>query len=115
MLHNLHSGIYKHQLSKIKTYLNINHQVPQNETLVHCYNPLVRDCEEAEEGEEQCRVYQETACTTQYVERSPGQHVGDTRCENIPVNYCTRENCRMVPGPQECHDKVSVALLLSGC
>ena len=32
-------------------------QVPQNETLVHCYNPLVRACEEAEEGEEQCREY----------------------------------------------------------
>lgn len=72
-------------------------------------------CRREVEDEEQCRVYQETACTTQYVERSPGQHVGDTRCEDIPVNYCTRENCRMVPGPQKCHDKVSVLLLLSGC
>jgi len=86
-------------------------QVPQNETLVHCYNPLVRACDKAEEGEEQCREYRETACTTQYVERAPGQHVGDTRCEHIPVNYCTRENCRMVPGPQECHDKVSVSVI----
>ena len=70
----------------------------------------MRACDKAEEGEEQCREYRETACTTQYVERAPGQHVGDTRCEHIPVNYCTRENCRMVPGPQECHDKVRVAL-----
>ena len=42
------------------------------------------------------------------MERSPGQYVGDTRCEQIPVTYCTRENCGMVPGPQECHDKVSI-------
>ena len=49
---------------------------------------------------------QETACTTRYVETSPGKFVADTACEKVPVSYCTRDNCRMVPGPQECHDKV---------
>ena len=35
-------------------------QVGQNDTLVHCYNPLVRDCVDQEEGEEagDCREYQ---------------------------------------------------------
>ena len=100
-------------------------QVGQNDTLVHCYNPLVRDCVDQEESGEagDCREYQvqnvpsyilyhriycfqETACTTRYVETSPGKFVADTACEKVPVSYCTRDNCRMVPGPQECHDKV---------
>ena len=86
-------------------------QVAQNDTLVHCYNPLVRKCEEAEEGEEECRDYNETSCTTRYVEKSPGKFVGDTACEKVPVNYCTSESCSMVPGPQECHDKVVTSVV----
>ena len=35
-------------------------QVGQNDTLVHCYNPLVRDCVDQEESGEagDCREYQ---------------------------------------------------------
>ena len=86
-------------------------QVAQNDTLMHCYNPLVRQCEEVDEGEEECRDYHETSCTTRYVEKSPGKFVGDTACENVPVNYCTSQSCSMVPGAQECHDKTVTSVV----
>ena len=87
-------------------------QVAQNDTLLHCYNPLVRECQDVDPAQpataEECKEYQETSCTTRYVEKSPGKFLGDTSCEKVPVKYCTTESCQMVPGPQECHDKVCI-------
>ena len=89
-------------------------KVAHNETLIHCYNPLVRECVEADSGEEECKEYQETSCTTRYVEKTPGKFLADTSCEQIPVQYCTTESCSMVPGPQECHDKVCLLFVTFG-
>ena len=86
-------------------------QVAQNDSLVHCYNPLVRSCSSPETGSEECREYHETSCTTRYVEKSPGKFVQDTSCERVPVRHCADESCRMVAGPQECHDKTVVSLV----
>ena len=86
-------------------------QVAQNESLVHCYNPLVRSCSRPETGAEECREYHETSCTSRYVEKSPGKFVQDTACERIPVTRCADESCQMVAGPQECHDKTVVSLV----
>lgn len=58
-------------------------------------------------GEETCRLYYESACTTKYVEKTPGKFVGDTSCEKLPVNLCGDMSCKMVPGEEECHNKVS--------
>ena len=60
----------------------------------------------AETGEETCRLYYESACTTKYVEKTPGKFVGDTACEKLPINLCGDVSCRMVPGAEECHNKV---------
>ena len=58
--------IFKHYICQVcdETYskhCSITYkQVGQNDTLVHCYNPLVRDCVDQEEGGEagDCREYQ---------------------------------------------------------
>jgi hypothetical protein len=42
-----------------------------------------------------------------YTERSPGEFVADTACEKLPVKLCGNVTCQMVPGPEECHDKVT--------
>ena len=81
-------------------------QVAQNDSLLHCYNPLVRSCSQPESGAEECGEYYETSCTTRYVEKSPGKFVQDTACQRFPVTRCADTSCKMVPGPQECHEKV---------
>ena len=47
-----------------------------------------------------------------YLEKSPGQFVADTACEKLPVKLCGDVTCQIVPGPEECHDKVPLYLLL---
>ena len=39
-----------------------------------------------------------------YIEKSPGQFVGDTSCEKLPVEICGA-GCVVEEGPEECHDK----------
>ena len=90
----------------------------QNETVQKCYTPLVKVCggqgaggqgansvpgsldqygdsrrqrrrhKKDTQGQEQCRVYYESSCTTRYVEKRPGKFVGDTACEKLPVEFC---------------------------
>jgi len=75
---------------------------------------LVKDCSGAQGsdgGNEICKEYYESSCTTKYVEKSPGKFVGDTSCEKIPVKLCGDAKCKMVEGPQECHDKVTASLV----
>merc|ERR1712168_792141 len=86
-------------------------KVAVNETFLHCYNPLVRDCSSPVTGEETCRLYYESACTTKYVEKTPGKFVGDTSCEKLPVNLCGDMSCKMVPGEEECHNKTSASVV----
>ena len=45
-------------------------------------------------------------CIYRYVEKSPGKFVGDTSCNKLPVRLCGDPTCKMVEGPEECHDKV---------
>ena len=40
------------------------------------------------------------------MEKAPGKFVGDTSCEKLPINLCGDMSCRMVPGDEECHNKV---------
>ena len=39
-----------------------------------------------------------------YIEKSPGQFVGDTSCEKLPVEICGA-GCVVEEGPEECHEK----------
>merc|ERR1711892_918659 len=86
-------------------------KIAVNETFLHCYNPLVRDCSLPETGEETCRLYYESSCTTKYVEKTPGKFVGDTSCEKLPINLCGDMSCRMVPGEEQCHNKTTASVM----
>ena len=55
-------------------------------------------------GQEECKTFYESSCTTKYVEKQPGKFVGDTRCEKLPIELCG-QGCTVQPGPEECHDK----------
>merc|ERR1712110_975773 len=39
-----------------------------------------------------------------YIEKSPGQFVGDTSWEKLPVEICGAD-CVVEEGPEECHEK----------
>ena len=39
-----------------------------------------------------------------YIEKNPGQFVGDTSCEKLPVEVCGA-GCVVEDGPEECHEK----------
>ena len=55
-------------------------------------------------GQEECRTFYESSCTTRYVEKRPGQFVGDTTCEKRPIELCG-QGCRMEQDAPQCHDK----------
>ena len=98
-------------------------QKAENETLEHCYTPLVQQCGGGEDGEELCREYYETSCVTRY----GGDNKAVTECRKvsepfnqrfvaikkpspllqIPVTLCGDRSCVPVPGERQCHDKVS--------
>jgi len=72
------------------------------ETVRKCYKPLEKVCNG--QGPEECKTVYESACTTKYVEQSPGKFVGDTKCEKLPIEICGA-GCTSEEGPEECHDK----------
>ena len=47
------------------------------------------------DSSQECKTYYETACTTKYVEKSPGKFVGDTSCEKLPVEFCGTGNHKL--------------------
>jgi len=86
-------------------------KIAVNETFTHCYKPLVRDCSAPATGEDLCRTYYESSCSTRYVEKEEGKFVGDTSCEKLPVSLCGDVSCMMVPGEEECHDKMTASVI----
>ena len=59
---------------------------PVNETIRKCYRPVVRLCDG--QGVQECRTVYESSCSTKYVEKQPGKYVGETACEELPVEIC---------------------------
>ena len=83
-------------------------QMAVDETVKKCYKPLEKVCNG--EGPEECRTVYESACTTRYVEKSPGKFVGDTKCEKLPIEICGA-GCITEEGEEECHDKTITTLV----
>jgi len=83
-------------------------QKAQNETVQHCYRPVIKECNG--QGEDICQTVYESSCTTKYVEKQPGKFVGDTGCEKLPVEICGA-GCVFAEGDEECHDKVITSLV----
>ena len=76
----------------------------KNESLEHCYYPLVMECDDTGGGEKTCRQFTESSCVTRYQSDSAGQPV--TECQKIPVELCGAQSCAPRPGERSCHSKV---------
>jgi len=72
------------------------------ETVKKCYKPMSKTCNG--QGPTKCRAEFETSCSTKYVELSPENFIGDSRCVKIPFQICG-EGCSAEEGEEECHDK----------
>ena len=88
-------------------------EVATNETYQHCYEPLVKKCDGEPMTRRICREWPETYCSTKYVPKEPGSKelIADTKCERSQTTICAPVNCAMVPGPQECHEKVTATVI----
>ena len=83
-------------------------QQAHNETVRHCYTPVVKECND--EGPEECRTVYESSCTTKYVEKKPGKFISDSKCEKLPIKVCGA-GCVFKRGGEECHDKVVTSVV----
>ena len=54
-------------------------------------------------GPEECRMVQETFCSTRYKEQAGGRHLGDTRCEKVGHLVCGK-GCSYTEEKQICHE-----------
>ena len=80
-----------------------------NETIQHCYTPLVQNCdnniEEDNDQDKVCREFYESSCVTRYNSDIDSNHAV-TNCEKIPVTLCGSRSCSPELGDKTCHDKV---------
>ena len=81
-------------------------QKAENETLEHCYTPLVQECGGGEDvsggdGEKLCREYYETSCVTRYGADNTNKAVTEckkvtepVRCfvERLETNLCVADS-----------------------
>jgi len=101
-----------------------------NETVRKCYTPMELVCDEQQrypkplyelnnsvdlrtrqkDADVVCRKLFETVCSTRYVEKRPGQFVGDTSCRKVPTEICGRPDCEAAPGAKQCADIVVAAV-----
>ena len=72
------------------------------ETVKKCYRPMKKVCNG--QGKVECKTVYETSCSTRYLQKQPGQFVGQTECEKLPIEICGA-GCVAEEGPEECHDK----------
>ena len=68
-------------------------QKAENETLEHCYTPVVQECGGGEDGtgaggEELCREYYETSCVTRYGGDNTNKAVTECRKVTEPFVKC---------------------------
>ncbi|CAB4054599.1 unnamed protein product [Lepeophtheirus salmonis] len=76
--------------------------LPTNETVKHCYRPMVKECRK---------------CSTRYVEKqskdekAPKKYVGLTACKKLPIELCGSQYCDFVPGDETCHNKTVTSII----
>ncbi|QQP53221.1 Putative LOC101165754, partial [Caligus rogercresseyi] len=95
--------------------------LPTNETIKHCYRPMVKKCREKGDGEDDdnliCKTVFETECSTRYVEKRQNgeskekKYVGLTACKKLPVELCGSQFCDFVPGEETCHNKTVTSII----
>ncbi|XP_040577684.1 uncharacterized protein [Lepeophtheirus salmonis] len=95
--------------------------LPTNETVKHCYRPMVKECRSKDENVDDdnliCKTVFETECSTRYVEKqskdekAPKKYVGLTACKKLPIELCGSQYCDFVPGDETCHNKTVTSII----
>ncbi len=93
-------------------------EVGYNYTLKTCMKPLIKECDEPqqqgygapkEEPKIVCKTWFESVCNTTYALPRGALPDADLRpntwCQKEPKKICAPDFCKMVEGPEECHDK----------
>ena len=94
-------------------------EAPYNYTMKQCHIPLVKECDppsyqppSVKEGEIVCKTWFESECNTTFVETSKFKDdLPNTWCKKVPRKICAPDNCRMVPGPEQCNQKMMVSTI----
>ena len=96
-------------------------EAPYNYTMKHCHTPLMKECDDpkpaynpggAAEPKIVCQTWFESECNTTVVDAGPNaQDKANTWCKKVPKKICAPDNCKMVPGPEECHEKIMVSTI----
>ena len=92
-------------------------EAPYNYTMKQCHTPLVKECDSrpsynTKDAEIVCKTWFESECNTTFVEQGPTKNdLPNTWCKKVPRKICAPDNCRMVPGPEECSNKMMVSTI----
>jgi hypothetical protein len=86
-------------------------EMPYNYTMKQCHIPLMKVCDSAapsyEKPEIVCRTWFQSECNTTFAETTPNvEDKPSTWCKKVPRKICAPDNCRMVPGAEECNSKM---------
>ena len=83
-----------------------------------CHTPLRKECDPPAYGnapkdaEIVCKTWFESECNTTFVETSAYKDdLPNTWCKKVPRKICAPDNCRMVPGPEQCNKKMMVSTI----
>ena len=83
-----------------------------------CHTPLRKECDPPaysgapKDAEIVCKTWFESECNTTFVETSPYKDdLPNTWCKKVPRKICAPDNCRMVPGPEQCNKKMMVSTI----
>ncbi len=93
-------------------------EAPYNYTMKSCHTPLKKECDppsfngNVNEAEIVCKTWFESECNTTFVQRAPDKDdLPNTWCKKVPRKICAPDNCRMVPGIEECNLKMMVSTI----
>ena len=93
-------------------------EAPYNYTMKQCHTPLVKECDKhptyspTKDAEIVCKTWFESECNTTFVNTSPNKDdLPNTWCKKVPRKICAPDNCRMVPGPEQCNQKMMVSTI----
>ena len=93
-------------------------EAPYNYTMKQCHIPLVKKCDppnysgNVKDAEIVCKTWFESECNTTFIETSPKKEdLPNTWCKKVPRKICAPDNCKMVPGPEQCNQKMMVSTI----
>lgn len=93
-------------------------EAPYNYSMKQCHTPLVKECDPpayqapTSDANIVCKTWFESECNTTFVETSPYKRdLPNTWCKKVPRKICAPDNCRMVPGPEKCNQKMLVSTI----